>query len=452
MKLTKIIALALCLIMACGVLAISVSADTAVADRHKLTGVELLAAYGITPYDGEADIDSAEIVEGKLVLDWGSSRSYPYLVFSNVPENLSKYTIKIEMATMLDNTNKANYICVGKCDAFKTVGYRTGEYKDGQSWANIIGTIGGLGSKADTPSFGTNNAGVDLTSLSNAFPATHTFEINVDASNTASVAIVVTIDNVKVHETAYATGEDVWTSKLGLSGWKDDNIMSYDNIVVTDDVTKNVVWSENFDDHSFGTNIVNVDENNHGYVCECGTADVSAHMWDAGTEIDDANSCQGQPSKKHSCLICGAEKTVVGKAHTPGEQKKVDATCNDDGYTETVCTVCNKVLEHTVIEKTGHSYGLWAITKQPTETEDGEKQQTCEKCGDVKTQVIEKTGGDEVTTTDATTTDAVTDAPVVTTTAATEEKGCAGFNAAAGLAVILSFAGGIIVFASKKRG
>ena len=45
------------------------------------------------------------------------------------------------------------------------------------------------------------------------------------------------------------------------------------------------------------------------------------------------------------------------------------------------CTVCGEILETQIIPAIGHSYSEWAVTKEPTETEQGERKKVCEHCG-----------------------------------------------------------------------
>lgn len=61
-----------------------------------------------------------------------------------------------------------------------------------------------------------------------------------------------------------------------------------------------------------------------------------------------------------------------------------EATCT----TPKTCSVCGK----TEGEPLGHSWGAWRTTKEPTTTEDGVKERTCSRCGDVETVTIKLNG------------------------------------------------------------
>ena len=63
-----------------------------------------------------------------------------------------------------------------------------------------------------------------------------------------------------------------------------------------------------------------------------------------------------------------------------------EPTCTKPGHTgNQVCNDCGKiVVSGSIIEAKGHTYGDWIVTKEPTYTETGTKQQTCSVCGSVR--------------------------------------------------------------------
>ena len=60
-----------------------------------------------------------------------------------------------------------------------------------------------------------------------------------------------------------------------------------------------------------------------------------------------------------------------------------EATCTEDGLTEgKKCSVCNEVLvEQEIVEATGHEYGDWVIDLQPTSSTIGIMSKHCKICG-----------------------------------------------------------------------
>ena len=65
---------------------------------------------------------------------------------------------------------------------------------------------------------------------------------------------------------------------------------------------------------------------------------------------------------------------------------QVDATCEADGYTDAVCSLCGKET-HTVLPATGHSYGDWSAYAYAGAGV-RETHRTCGVCGHVESQTI----------------------------------------------------------------
>ena len=79
---------------------------------------------------------------------------------------------------------------------------------------------------------------------------------------------------------------------------------------------------------------------------------------------------------------CTHEETVLTGA--------VPATCTEDGYTgDEVCAACGETVSTgSVIPATGHSWGDWVVTTQPTATTEGVETRTCSNCGAAETRAI----------------------------------------------------------------
>ncbi|MGN0155335.1 MAG: cellulase family glycosylhydrolase [Lachnospiraceae bacterium] len=109
--------------------------------------------------------------------------------------------------------------------------------------------------------------------------------------------------------------------------------------------------------------------------------------------------------RTYTCTVCGATKTedipALGTticAHTNTEIRGArTATCTETGYTgDTYCIDCEeKIVTGNTISASGHSYGEGVVTKEPTETEKGEKTYTCTVCGATKTEDIDATGSSQ---------------------------------------------------------
>ena len=139
-------------------------------------------------------------------------------------------------------------------------------------------------------------------------------------------------------------------------------------------------------------------EGSRKHVCsECGheetqkiEKDPDAHsmQWETVTEA----TCSAPGSENGICVLCGYEtsREIPAREHTVTvTQEGVAATCTEGGWTEEKkCSVCGAVIqERTAIAALDHDY-VWEVTREATEEQDGERQGTCSRCGDVITEPI----------------------------------------------------------------
>lgn len=95
---------------------------------------------------------------------------------------------------------------------------------------------------------------------------------------------------------------------------------------------------------------------------------------------------------------CTQETTVkamiIPKAHVlyaedwePDLSASNPATCTTAGTISAKCRVCgDKITQES--QPLGHKFGEWKVVTEPTDTTAGEKQRTCTRCGDIKTEPI----------------------------------------------------------------
>jgi hypothetical protein len=101
---------------------------------------------------------------------------------------------------------------------------------------------------------------------------------------------------------------------------------------------------------------------------------------------------EGLTEGKH-CSVCNevilAQQTVAKKEHTVVIDPAVEATCEKTGLTEGKhCSVCNEVIVAQQTVSKAHDYTA-AVTKEPTCKNEGVKTYTC-TCGDTYTEAIAK--------------------------------------------------------------
>ncbi len=109
------------------------------------------------------------------------------------------------------------------------------------------------------------------------------------------------------------------------------------------------------------------------------------HKWEETVQIPP--NCTDVGYKTLACSECQETKESViipALGHNHGESDdgtiKVSPTCTQNGVISYRCTVCGTEYEQE-IEVTGHNYGEYVVTKDPTETEHGKQEKVC-VCGD----------------------------------------------------------------------
>ncbi len=92
-----------------------------------------------------------------------------------------------------------------------------------------------------------------------------------------------------------------------------------------------------------------------------------------------------------SAYIDGTEKTCYQQTGitfdvTIEHNFSEEWTSDENGHWH-VCENCGEIADYA-----GHTWGEWTVTNEPTSTEDGEQERTCEVCGETETVVLSATG------------------------------------------------------------
>ncbi|MDO4182731.1 MAG: RICIN domain-containing protein [Coriobacteriia bacterium] len=139
------------------------------------------------------------------------------------------------------------------------------------------------------------------------------------------------------------------------------------------------------------------------YCGVCGTEISRTTVTDAAlghylvTSLTQAPTCTEGGVSTTACTRCShsVSTPVPAKGHTPGvasPENVQGATCTAAGSYDSVvrCTGCGAELSRTHVDgqPLGHSWDAGAVTKQPTETEEGVRTYTCTSCGETRTEAI----------------------------------------------------------------
>lgn len=109
------------------------------------------------------------------------------------------------------------------------------------------------------------------------------------------------------------------------------------------------------------------------------------HTWET-TRVEP--TCTENGYIESVCSDCGAvnHTTLSALGHNFAVSGK-EATCTESGSTVSVCKNCGlRFVEQTA--PLGHQWSDWTVTKEATATEDGERVRTCLRCGETETQLM----------------------------------------------------------------
>ena len=141
------------------------------------------------------------------------------------------------------------------------------------------------------------------------------------------------------------------------------------------------------------------------WTCRCGDqyvdtyVDALGHTFGEWVITKEASEFT-EGEKKRSCIRCGLEETEeIPKLEHIHQYFKIviEPTCTEQGY-DWHCCPCGEVYTDHYVDALGHAFGDWVVTKEPTETEEGEKQRSCTrifkevKCDGVETEKIPAKG------------------------------------------------------------
>lgn len=109
------------------------------------------------------------------------------------------------------------------------------------------------------------------------------------------------------------------------------------------------------------------------------------HTWET-TRVDPTCSESGYIDS--ICTDCGATNhTTLSALGHDYAVSGTPASCTETGYTFSVCKRCGlRFVEETA--PLGHNWSDWTIKKDATSTEDGERERTCLRCGKTEKQLM----------------------------------------------------------------
>ena len=111
------------------------------------------------------------------------------------------------------------------------------------------------------------------------------------------------------------------------------------------------------------------------------------HEWGEWIIIREA-TCTEVGEKTRTCGVCNSTETRDIRVTDHEYEPVVTApTCEEFGYTTWICTACNHSYVTDYVPATGHTFGEWVVTTEPSCTAAGEETRTC-TCGETETREV----------------------------------------------------------------
>lgn len=138
------------------------------------------------------------------------------------------------------------------------------------------------------------------------------------------------------------------------------------------------------------------------FECECGdsyseeTDAAIGHIWDDWKVAENDTRAISVTTETRTCKVCGEVETRMVETTSPPlephdhshvKSDVVAPTCTAPGYTVYSCE-CGDSYIVTDVSATGHSYGDWVVTTEPTTESDGKQIRTCSACGKNEIQIL----------------------------------------------------------------
>lgn len=184
-----------------------------------------------------------------------------------------------------------------------------------------------------------------------------------------------------------------------LSGWTDvveQTCTGKGYQVKTCSICKNVIeeqWLNALGHNYVEKTVVTPTCTSKGYTIEeCNREDCGAqrivdekaalnHAWTSTTHEADCTHgtyiehvCANDASHNYVEYVTGSPVAL----HTWTKTDEKAADCENDGYIDYKCSVCDEATKREILSKLGHSYGNWEVVKAATNTEDGQWKRVCD--------------------------------------------------------------------------
>lgn len=112
-------------------------------------------------------------------------------------------------------------------------------------------------------------------------------------------------------------------------------------------------------------------------------------------EVKVATNCWRDGTMAILCQTCGftlESKKIPKVDHDYTYSVVTSPTCEKSGIGKYTCSMCRGGYQVNIDPTGEHVYSEWALVKEPTATQDGEKVHTCTGCSKTETEIVKATG------------------------------------------------------------
>lgn len=116
----------------------------------------------------------------------------------------------------------------------------------------------------------------------------------------------------------------------------------------------------------------------------------SEHTHSYVPSVTKSPTCTEDGVRTYTCSCGDSYTEKISATGHETEHVEIPSTCTVCGVSYDVCTKCSETFNYTVLPLAEHTFGEYTITKQPTYTQEGEREAICTVCGFKITESIAK--------------------------------------------------------------
>lgn len=189
----------------------------------------------------------------------------------------------------------------------------------------------------------------------------------IDCNSLKEITIPQTVNKIEEHSIGYIMGDSLDVGDKG----DEPSYEKIDNFTINGYAGSEAERYAN--DNGFKFNSIG-SEHTHSYV----------------SSVTKSPTCTEDGVRTYTCSCGDSYTEKISATGHETEHVEIPSTCTVCGVSYDVCTKCSETFNYTVLPLAEHTFGEYKITKQPTYTQEGEREAICTVCGFKITESIAK--------------------------------------------------------------